>query len=89
MQIDLKTVETVKVSPVHGDTHVGRWPAKNKLMSIIGEQPASVRHSKILHHCNGNAYEQERYIAVDIIVSKPFDPDLEQLLTDYINAYCK
>ncbi len=88
-QIDLTTVKSVRVSPVHGDTHVGLWPARNNRMSKIWGRPARVKLGEIVYHCNGDAYEQEQYISADVIVSKPVDPEFEQLLTDYINDYCK
>ncbi len=58
-------------------------------MSKIWGRPASVKPGEIVYHCNGDAYEQEKYVSADIIVSNPVDPEFEQLLTDYIGDYCK
>ncbi len=87
-EIAFTTVKSVRVSPVHGDMHVGLWPAKMNLMSKFLRRPAHVRLTEIVYHCNGDAYEQGQHISADIIVSKPVDSDLEQLLTDYIETYC-
>ncbi len=87
--IDLTTVKSVRVSPVHGNMHVGLWPATMNLLSKILRRPASVKLTETMYHCNGDAYERRPHISADVIVSKPIDPELEQLLSDYIDDYCK
>jgi hypothetical protein len=88
-EIDLTTVERVRVAQVRDKMHVEFWPAKKSLMSRILGLPTSVRQTKTMHHCNGDAYEQDEGIAVGIMVPKAADPELAQLLTDYIEGHCK
>jgi len=88
-KIDLTSAARVEVSPVRGVMHVGIWPAKKSLMSRILGLPTSVRQTKTMHHYNGDAYEQDEGIAVGMIIPKAADPELAQLLTDYIEGHCK
>ncbi|MRU16859.1 hypothetical protein FDP25_15565 [Roseovarius sp. A21] len=88
-EIDLSTVGNVQVSPVHGVMHVGLWPVKRNLISIVlGRPAASVRQTKIMYHCNGDAYEQDEGVMAGFISPKPADPELARLLTTYIEENC-
>lgn len=41
--VDLATADSVKVSPVHGDTHLGLWPASNNLITKFLGRPTEIR----------------------------------------------
>ena len=49
----------------------------------------SIRQTKTMYHANGDANEQDEGIAVGMIIPKVADPELAQLLTDYIRDHCK
>ncbi|MCV6825786.1 MULTISPECIES: hypothetical protein [Halocynthiibacter] len=87
--IDLSTVERVRISPVHGDMHVGFWPSKKNFLSAVMGLPVRVRQSKTMYHCDGDAFKQDVHISAGVVVSKKTEPKLAQLLSEYIKSYCK
>ncbi|MFX0546899.1 hypothetical protein ACEWPL_015265 [Roseovarius sp. S1116L3] len=88
LQIDLATVGAVRISAVRGETHLGLWPARRSPLDKLLGKPSVVRQTHIIHHCNGDSYDQETHISADLIISKPVDPELQRLLEAYIKAYC-
>lgn len=68
--------------------HVGFWPPKRTLVPKILGRTLKVDHTETIHYDNGEANEQNGHISAGVVISKAPEPDLSQLLSDYIATHC-
>ncbi len=86
--IDLSTVGSVKVAPVHGDMHVGFWPPRRTWVSKLLGRANKVGYAETIYYSNGDASVQSGQISAGVVISKAPAPDLAKMLTDYVNNRC-
>lgn len=86
--IDLSTVGSVKVAPVHGDMLVGFWPPRRTWISKFLGRTNKVDHTETIYYRNGDASVQSGHISAGVVISKAPEPELAKMLTDYVAKHC-